>query len=146
LEKIKLAAPAAWKRQQLSSQFVDAEFAIPRAEGDDQDGRLTVSRAGGSMNDNIERWRGQFGGKPEKESKKEIEAAGFKITVVDYSGEFNDQRGPFAPATKRAGYRMLAAIIPVGDELHFVKCTGPEKTVAAHAEEFEAFLKSLQKK
>ena len=38
-----------------------------------------------------------------------------------------------APASKQAGYRMLGAIIPVDGELHFIKATGPQVTIAAHA-------------
>jgi hypothetical protein len=64
---------------------------------------------------------------------------------VDLSGEFSDQAGPFAPAVKRPGYRMLAAIIPVEGELHFVKAVGPEKTIAAHAEKIKAFVRSVKR-
>jgi hypothetical protein len=46
----------------------------------------------------------------------------------------------------REGYRMLAAIIPVGDQLHFIKAYGPEKTMARHAEAFHDFVKSTQTK
>jgi hypothetical protein len=146
LEKITLTAPDGWQRNQAGSQFVLAEFALPKAEGDDADGRLTVSVAGGSIEANVDRWKTQFGGKPEKESQQQIEAGGLQITVVDFTGEFNDQRGPFAPAAIRPAYRMLAAIIPVDGELHFIKATGPEKTIAANAEKFDAFVRSVQKR
>ncbi len=146
LDKITLTAPDGWQRNQAGSQFVLAEFALPKAEGDDADGRLTVSVAGGSIEANVDRWKTQFGGKPEKESQQQFEAGGLQITVVDFGGEFNDQRGPFAPAAIRPGYRMLAAIIPVDGELHFIKATGPEKTIAANAEKFNAFVRSVRKK
>jgi hypothetical protein len=146
LDKITLTAPEDWQRNQAGSQFVLAEFILPKAEGDDADGRLTVSVAGGSIEANVDRWKTQFGGKPEKESQQQIEAGGLQITRVDFSGEFNDQRGPFAPAIQRPGYRMLAAIIPVDGQLHFIKATGPEKTIAAHAEAFDAFVRSVQKR
>jgi hypothetical protein len=146
LDKITLTAPEDWQRNQAGSQFVLAEFTLPKAEGDDADGRLTVSVAGGSTEANIDRWKTQFGGQPEKQSQQQIEAGGLQITLVDFSDEFNDQRGPFAPATKRPGYRMLAAIIPVDGQLHFIKATGPEKTIAAHAEAFDAFVRSVQKR
>ena len=53
---------------------------------------------------------------------------GLEITLVDISGDFQDQRGPFAPATTQPGSRMLGAIIPVEGELYFIKAVGPEKT------------------
>jgi hypothetical protein len=146
LGAIRLTAPKTWTRQQPRSSFVLAEFALPRAEGDSQDGRLTVSTAGGSVQANIDRWRGQFEGKPGRDTQKTLEVAGLTITIVDLSGTFLDQPGPFAPGVKREGFRVLAAVIPTPEQLHFVKCYGPEKTIARHAEAFEPFLKTLEMK
>jgi hypothetical protein len=146
LTRITLQAPAGWDRREPSSGFVLAEFYFPKAEGDERDGRLTVSTAGGDIEANIERWRDQFGGKPDKESRRTIEASGLAVTLVDFAGDFEDQRGPFAPATKQPDSRMLAAIIPVDDELFFVKAVGPEKTIAAHEEQFVAFVESVKRR
>jgi hypothetical protein len=143
---IQLKGPDGWTRKQARSQFVAAEFALPKAEGDESDGRLTLSLAGGSVEENVKRWRGQFGGKPEKDSQQELDIAGFKVTVVDFIGTFADQPGPFAPAVERPGYRMLAAIVPVGGQLHFIKAYGPQKTMADQEDAFHAFLQTLQKK
>jgi hypothetical protein len=146
LDKITLSAPEGWNRRQPSSGFVLAEFYLPGTGETAKDGRLTVSAAGGDIESNIERWRTQFGGKPEKESRRSIEAGGLEATLVDFSGEFSDQRGPFAPITKQPGARMLAAIIPIDGELYFVKAVGPEDTVAAHADKILAFLESVKKR
>lgn len=147
LDEATFTAPAGWGRKPLGpGGFIDAEYALPRAEGDDADGRLTVSRAGGSIDANIDRWRSQFGGKPEKDSKTEIEVDGLKVIIVDLSGEFNDQRGPFAPPTKKAGYRMLAAILPIGGQPYFVNATGPAKTIESHADAVLTFVKSAKAK
>ena len=146
LDEVTFTAPAGWGRKEVQGGFVDAEYVLPKAEGDAADGRLTVSRAGGAIDANIERWRGQFGGKPEKETRDEFEVAGVKVIVVDMSGEFADQRGPFAPPTKRAGYRMFAAIVPIGAQNHFIKATGPEKTIAQQQEALLAFVRSAQPK
>jgi hypothetical protein len=67
------------------------------------------------------------------------------VTLVDLSGEFNDQRGPYAPATKRSGYRMITATIPIDGRLHFVKGVGPKKTMEAQAAKIKAFLDSLKR-
>jgi hypothetical protein len=146
LEKYKLTAPAGWGRKEASNMFVTAEYVLPRAEGDEADGRLTVSSAGGSVKDNIDRWRTQFGDKPSKESQETINVEGVEVTVVDFSGEFNDQRGPFAPAVTRPNYRMVAAIIPIGEELHFIKAYGPQKTMETHTPKILDFIKSVRKK
>lgn len=146
LASIRLSAPETWVRKPPRSEFVSAEFALPRAEGDSADGRLTVSTAGGSIEANIARWRGQFGDKAKSDSQEELSIAGTTVTVVDLSGTYNDQPRPFAPGVQREGYRMLAAIIPVGERLHFVKAYGPENTVALHAESFRDFLQSIDVK
>jgi hypothetical protein len=141
-----LTAPNEWVRRQPSSQFLITEFSLPKAEGDTEDGRLTVSTAGGALEDNLNRWKGQFGGKPDKESQETLEVGDVKVTWVDYSGTFSDQRGPFALATPKPGYRMLGAVIPLGDQLFFVKGYGPEKTVASHAEKIRSLILSLKPK
>ena len=118
-----------------------AEFALPKSEGDSEDGRLTVSEAGGTVEENVKRWRGQFGGKPEKDTQQELDIAGLKITVVDFVGNFNDSMA----GIQRSGYRMLGAVIPGGERLIFVKAYGPQKTMGDHEDAFHSFLQSLQK-
>jgi hypothetical protein len=144
LEAIALTAPSRWQRKQASSSFVAAEFSLPRAEGDDADGRLTVSSAGGTVEANIDRWKGQFQPQPKVAKQEVVDVAGLKVTFVDYSGDFNDQRGPFAPGQTRPGYRMIAAVIPIDGQLHFVKATGPERTMALHADDIHQFVRSTQ--
>ena len=144
LGTIRLSAPDDWVRKSPRSGFVLAEFSLPRTDPDNEDGRLTVSVAGGSIEANVERWRNQFGEESNGNSQQEIEIAGIRVTLVDFSGTFKDQPGPLAPAVERQGYRMLGAIIPVGGQLHFVKGYGPEKTMAKHADEFHAFLQTLK--
>jgi hypothetical protein len=146
LPKLLFTIPDGWQRQAPSSSFLLAEFTLPRAETDEADGRLTVSSAGGSIEANIERWRGQFGGKPENSSQDRIQVDGMDVVIVDLSGEFDDQRSPIAPGTKTSGYRMLAAILPVGGELHFVKAVGPQATIKAHADRIREFVGSAKQK
>lgn len=55
---------------------------------------------------------------------------------------------PPAPVAKTAGgageQRMLAAILPRGEKSWFVKLVGPPDVVAAHAQAFERFIRSLR--
>ena len=143
---LRLTAPDSWVRQPPRSQFVTAEFSLPRAAGDETDGRLTVSVAGGSVEANIDRWRGQFEGVLTRDTQEDLQIQGLTVKLVDCSGNFNDQPGPFAPGVMREGYRMLAAIIPTSGQLHFVKAYGPERTMAQHEPAFRAFLQSLEVK
>jgi hypothetical protein len=146
LGRLSFQVPDGWQRLAPSSGFVMAEFTLPRAEGDTADGRLTVSAAGGSIDENIERWRGQFGGNPEHASQDRLDVNGMQVVIVDLGGTFDGQIGPGGP-----GFRMLAAIIPVGsdvtrDEFYFVKAVGPQATITAHADRFRQFVGSATKR
>ena len=144
LGTLRLTAPDDWIRRPPRSGFTLAEFSLPRSEGDAADGRLTVTLAGGTVKANAARWRQQFGGEPEEESEKELEVAGLRVTVVDFSGDYTAGHGVFAPMEQKSSFRVLGAIFPVGDQFGFIKLTGPKKTVADHADAFHAFVRSLE--
>lgn len=146
LPAIRLKAPESWVKNTPRNQLVAAEFGLPRAEGDDKDGRLTISLARGGVEANINRWRGQFETDLARQSQEDLQVVGTTITVVDFSGTYNDQQGPFAPGEKREDYRMIGAIIPVDGQLHFIKAYGPEQTLAKHADSIREFLQTLEVK
>lgn len=148
--KLVLTAPDTWQRQRPRSRIVEHEFAIPASKGDEVDGRLTLMRAGGGVEANIERWYGQFtqpdGGSTRDRAKvKETKIAGLDVYLVDISGTYRDQRGPMAPAVERPKYRMLAAILDT-DSLgtYYVKFYGPQRTVAANETAFGAMIEGLK--
>ena len=146
LGKYVLTAPKAWTRKQPKIDIIMAEFSLPRAEGDLADGRVTVTVAGGSVAENIDRWRKQFGDKPEKESQDKLDVSGVPITLVDFSGTYQGgtMPGMMPAAAELPHYRMLGAIFDLDGQLHFLKCYGPAKTIAARADEFHALVKSLK--
>jgi hypothetical protein len=124
------------------------------AEKDAKAGRLTVTRAGGSVEANIDRWIGQFkqpDGKPSREAAKieEKEYDGLKVHLFDLAGTFADSRGgPFNPAAEKVeleNHRMLAAIIETdGAGFYFIKFTGPAETVKENAAAFWRALEGLE--
>jgi hypothetical protein len=150
--KISLAVSGAWTKKEPSVRIIEAEFAVPAAEGDAADGRLTIMAAGGSIEQNIERWIGQFtqpGGKNTKDAVKQEQTKvdGQAVHLVDISGTFKDQRGPFAPASVYEDHRMLAAIVSTENSgRYFIKLTGPQKTIAANEEAFRKMIESLDVK
>ena len=143
LGEIVLTVPEGWEARDTGGSTINlAEFALPRAEGDEDDGRLTIGLMGGDVEANVNRWKGQFSGGPEKESTEEFQVAGAQVTLVDFSGNY--QPPPFVPGGRGPGYRMLAAIIRTESKHYFVKCAAPEKTMAEHADAFHAFVRSLR--
>ena len=144
-----LTAPAKWTPRKPASDLIQNEFTIPAAEGDKADARATVMLAGGSVEANIDRWYAQFtqpdgSATRDKAQVEKKQIAGREVHLVDMAGTYRDAR-PMGPATERPGYRMLAAVIPVGQGRHcFVKLYGPEKTVAAQAAAFRKMIDGLK--
>jgi hypothetical protein len=148
--QIKLTAPEKWQKKQPRTRIVEFEFAAPAADGDDTDGRLTIMGAGGSVEQNVQRWIGQFTQPDGKETSevtksKDLEVGGAKVRTVDISGTYRDQAGPMAPAVMREDYRMLGAIVVTPEAgNYFLKFYGPKNTIAAHEEAFHEMVKSIK--
>ena len=144
LDSAHWTVPKAWVRKSPGPMLL-AEYAVPKAEGDSAEGRLTVSQLGGTVDSNLDRWKGQFP-KLDKQSQDTFELGKLKVTLVDLSGVYNESRGMMGPSVKRDGYRMLGAIVEAQNEsaLYFLKCYGPEKTIADHADEIRAFIRSMK--
>jgi hypothetical protein len=152
-DSIKFTASGNWKSVPPRSRMLDAELKIPKVEGDEVDGRLTIMGAGGSIEANIVRWQGQFvqpdgGDTSEKTKQKTMEIDGQKVDFVDITGTFMDAvGGPFSgrPKVERKNYRMLAAIIQTeANGNYFVKLYGPKSTIDKNEKYFKAMLESLK--
>ena len=146
-----LPAPANWKKVEPRVRIIEFEFSVPKVKPDVRDGRVVVMGAGGGVQANLARWLKQFQNPIPKtfgdddSPTKEMTIDDQKVHFLDVSGTYLDRRGPFAPATPRKNYRMLGAIIEtqqLGD--YFIKCYGPEKTIAANEEAFHQMLEQLK--
>ena len=157
LGQLSMTPPKEWKSVPPRIGMIAYEFSIPKAEGDDQDGRMTVMGAGGSIPDNINRWIGQFtqpdgSNTADKAKSEDKEIAGHKVHLVDIPGTYGESMGggPFAPGkvVERPNYRMLAAIVETANPnlSYFIKLYGPEKTVAANADGFRKMVEEMAAK
>jgi hypothetical protein len=145
-------APSGWKNEG-SRPMRAATYIVPAAAGDRENAECVVyffgAGQGGSVEANLERWKGQFrqpGGKPAEAQVRKRTVHGLAVTTIDTSGEYSGMGGPMAAEkTVKSGYRLLGAIVegPAGNV--FVKFTGPAKTVAANQQKFEQMLASFQK-
>jgi hypothetical protein len=103
---------------------------------------------GGSLDANLERWKGQFsgpGGAPATTKVAKRMVHDLAITTLDVSGAYSGMGGPTASAPRVvAGYRLLGAIIEAPGGNVFIKLTGPVKTIAVNQQEFEQLLASFQ--
>ena len=112
-------------------------------EGLDADFYYFGKGQGGSVQANVERWKGQFEGGPnEVESAK---LADGKIDFLHLEGTFLSGP-PFAKKMPNKGYAMLGAIIAHEDGPVFVKLTGPKDEVAKAIVAFKVLVESAYKK
>jgi hypothetical protein len=153
--KLSITASGQWTVKKPAVRIIEHELVVPKSEGDVADGRMLMMSAGGSIEANLTRWFSQFSQPDGKKTKdraivSKLEVAGRTIHIVDVSGTYSDRRGPFAPAVKRADYRMLAAIVSGGKKdgaaagNYYIKFYGPKKTVAANEKAFTAMIESLK--
>ena len=144
-----LSVPGEWKQVKPRSRLVEVEFTVPEADKGVGAGRMTVMASGGSVEDNVARWIGQFrtaeGKAIDDAEPKEFEVSGLKITTLDLSGTYRDMsRGPFGPATELPDHRMLGAIIPTdGAGTYYVKLYGPTATIEKAAEKFDEMVQGI---
>lgn len=140
-----LKAPGHWQKVQPKINMIEAEFAVPKIGEDDANGRVTMMASGGSIEQNIERWYGQF--EMEKDPAEPVvkEVNKVKVHIVDLSGTYLDTMGnPAGPKTKKENYRMLAAIIETPEGNYYVKCYGPAGTMEKNAEAFQKMIESVR--
>jgi hypothetical protein len=135
--------PPAWNVSPSQSAMRIATYRIPRAPGDTEDTELSVVRAGGSPEANIERWLGQFD-KAGKDTRTTRTIQGMPVTVVEVQGTFLGGGMAMGGApSSHPGWALLAAIVPTPGSAYFFKMTGPAKSVVAARPAFDALLTSL---
>jgi hypothetical protein len=104
---------------------------------------------GGTVEANIERWRGQYldnDGKPHNAQVSKRQVHGVAVTLIDTSGTYTGMGGPMAKEpSSNPGYRLLGAIVEGPGGNVFIKFTGPEKTIAANQPKFDQLINSFDK-
>ena len=130
--------PAGWQQQPPKSEFVLGEFTLPGVGGS---ARLTLSSAGGGIEANIERWRGQFRRGPNDAESREstITFDGRRSSLVEISGTYSDMFNGRQPSPQ---WRMLGLAAPLGPTNFFIKLTGPLATVIDQKDAFLQFAES----
>jgi len=145
----KYIVPKTWKRQAPSNTMRVAQFGIPLAEGDKGKIELTVfyfgPDQGGSVDQNIARWLGQFKPLEGKEKVEKFTVGDFDITKLDASGTYEYKPFPAAPQGElMKDWRMLAAVVETAENgPYFFRVVGPKKTIDAQEKAFINMLKTV---
>ncbi len=149
-------APKDWKQTKVERAFRQAQYLIPRAGSDTEDGEMILyyfgKNEGGSVQMNLDRWKGQFTtaqGEPIAEGAYLIEkfvAGGMKVTMLDVAGHFHDAMfSPHPAKPSERAYRMYAAVVETDDGPFFFKAIGPVNTMAEHRDAFVTMLRSVRR-
>lgn len=152
---LRFSHPSEWVRVPAPSDMRAAQFRVPRAGADTEDGEAVLfffgKGQGGGAQENLERWRAQLtqpDGKPSKDGGvvtiKMVK--GLKVTTLDLAGTYKPMPavGRGGEATPKPGYRLLAAIVEGEGGPWFFRVVGPEATVAAAKPGFDALLDSVE--
>lgn len=134
---LKLTVPTAWKQQQPSNNLRLAQFQIAAAEGDKDPAELVISPPiGGSREQNITRWIGQFEAEGRELVMSEGKCPQGDYVLVKLSGTYKKPIGPpvLGKSSPAPGYAMHGVMLTVlkdgkASGNYFLKLTGPAKTV-----------------
>ncbi len=134
-----LSVPGAWEQTQPSSSMRAAQFRIPAAKGDTEDGEFVVfffgAGGGGGVNANLDRWIAQF-----EPGGRTVDLVQGKSPKGDYifatiTGTYNMPIGPAMNGQSKpvANAQVLAAIVNTPDGAYFLKAWGGKKTMVGAA-------------
>ena len=101
---------------------------------------------GGSIDDNLERWSGQFGYLL-SDSEVNIRAEninGMQVSIISIIGTYTNRMAFSKPTQPKPNYRLLGAIVDTRDGLYYFKLTGPNTVITGKIEEFTRFIRSLR--
>jgi hypothetical protein len=149
--RLKFDAAPDWKLQPSRSSMRQAQYALPHAEGDSEDGELVLyyfgADQGGSVSANLDRWRSQFttpDGNPlpaDAGVTEKFEVNGLAVTLLDIEGRYAPGAMPgMPPQEPKDGFRMLAVVVETPLGPWFFKATGPAATMARHRDAIRKML------
>lgn len=156
LDGLHSKAPADWVEEPTRSQFRLKQFRLS-AVGDDKDNAEIVvftfgAQGGGSVADNIKRWKGMFvppEGKQIDDVAKveEFKVGDVKVTQLDVRGTYLYKARPFDPnaeTIRKPNYRMIGVIFATKNEPYYIRFVGPEETVKHYRKGFTEWLKGFK--
>jgi hypothetical protein len=133
--------PAKWTVAPNASTMRLATYRVPPA-GASEAAELTVVRAGGSTDANLQRWVEQFtDAEPARRTKQTVR--GFAVSLLEVSGTFTAGAMGQTPAGPRRDWMLLGAVVETPEGAYFFKLTGPRASVRAARSDFDALVKSL---
>jgi hypothetical protein len=139
-----------WAVETPASTMRKAQYRLPRADGDPEDGECVVyhfgDMGGGDVRANVERWCSQFEQPDGRDSRSvlhesERTVAGMEVHEVALSGTYVAETAPGSGVrVNKPGFELRAAILASDHGNYFVKLVGPAATVRKHEAAFRDFI------
>ncbi|MCY2958792.1 MAG: hypothetical protein NTY35_01405 [Planctomycetota bacterium] len=149
---LQFTVPEGWIVQTPTSAMRKAQFQLPKAANEPDDAQLILyyfGGEGGSKDDNLKRWAGQFV-QPDGRSSQEVLVTstrtvnGMNVTEASITGTFDAEMMPGqGDRTRRENWRMLAAIVETPTGPYYAKLMGPLPTVTRWEASFRQWVSSL---
>ena len=140
VEAFTFTIPDGWRSVTPASPMRKAQLEIAR--GPDK-AEVTFfhfgADQGGTADDNVKRWYGQFPGNEDKRITENVQVGPVKITFAMTEGTFNSGM-PGGPTTPMEGYALCGAILETSTGNIFVKMTGPNAVVKASIDAFKKMI------
>jgi len=100
---------------------------------------------GGGVDENIERWVGQFEGSPNV-ARRVLTVHGLHVSRVEIAGTFLAPGADMQSQGRMAGWKLLGAIVEGPEGAVFFKFTGPARVIDGATHDFDGLLASLEKR
>jgi hypothetical protein len=146
-----LALPKDWTTKPVTSSMRAADLVLPAKPG--AEAELIVyyfgAQGAGSVDDNLDRWLGQFDQPDGKKSRdvakiEKTKFAGQTATYVSVAGHFAAEAMPGTGAVDKPNQALLAAIVDSPSGPYYFKLVGAKPTVDAQTAAFRGMLDSLK--
>jgi hypothetical protein len=129
--------PAAWQQAPNPNAMRLATYRAPGGV------EITISRAGGATEANIERWIAQFDNAG-RDGRVEKTVRGLHVVTVDVAGTYvGGGMATGAPAEPKPDWAMVGSIVESRSPSYFIKMTGPAAAVRQARPVFDRFIDSV---
>jgi hypothetical protein len=130
--------PADWQQAANPNALRLATYRTPGGA------EMSVARAGGTTEANIQRWRAQFD-QAGADTREEKTIRGMHVTVVQVTGTFEGGgMGGGSGPQPYPGWALLGAIVETSGSSYFFKLLGPASAIGAARASFDELLKSVK--
>jgi len=150
MDRLDISIPPDWIKETPSSALRIAQYRLPALGDDGEDGSLVVfNRIGGTIQQNMERWYGQFMSSDGIDNRGDLDGKieminGMQVTYASVRGVYKTgSMGLPQDTGEKSNFMMLAAIVETPEGPYYFKAVGPENTLIRRTKEFEQLIQSI---